>query len=76
MLPQSEINKWRLSKLAKLDRLYINSASNRILQRSNINYIEYKNQIFSNNSNIHLSAFDAASSYHPPFTITGSNIPK
>ena len=27
MLIQSDINKWRLSQLAKLDKLYINSAS-------------------------------------------------
>ena len=30
MLLQSDINKWSLSKLAKLDHLYINSASTRI----------------------------------------------
>ena len=64
MLLQSNINKWRLSQLVKLDKLYINYESNRLLQRSNIDLIEYKNQRFSNNSHIHLIACDAASSYN------------
>ena len=42
-LIQSNINKWMLSKLAKLDKLSINSASTILLQRSNIYFIEYKN---------------------------------
>ena len=31
MLLQSYINKWRLSQLSKIDQLYMNSASTRIL---------------------------------------------
>ena len=61
--------------MAKLDKLYINYVSTRRLQISNIYFIEYKNQIFPNNSRIHLRACDAASSYHFPYPIKGSNIP-
>ena len=57
--------------MAKPDQLYINYASTRLLQISKIN-----NQIFPNNSYIHLSACDSESSYHCPFPITGSKIPK
>ena len=39
MLLQSDISKCRLSQLAKLDKLYIYSASTRILQRYKINFI-------------------------------------
>ena len=60
MLLQSDINKWRLSKLDKLDKLYIYSASTRLLQRSKHDFIEYKNGIFPNNSHINLRACDAA----------------
>ena len=48
MLLQSDLNKWRLSKLEKLDKLYINYSSTRILQRSKIDFIEYNNQMFPN----------------------------
>ena len=34
MLLQSDISKWRLSLLAKLDKLYIHSVSTRLLQIS------------------------------------------
>ena len=74
MLLQLDLNEWRLSKLAKLDKLYINSASTRLLQRSNNDFIEYNNQKLPNNSCIHLRACDAASSYNFPSPITGSNI--
>ena len=40
MLLQSDLNKWRISKLAKLDKLYINSALTRLLERSNNYFIE------------------------------------
>ena len=40
MLLQSDINKWRVSTLSKLDKLYINYASNRLLQRSKHDFIE------------------------------------
>ena len=60
----------------KLHKLYINSASTRLLQISEIDLIEYKNQTFPNNLHTHLRACDAASSYHFPFSITGSKIPK
>ena len=76
MLLYSDINKWSLSQFAKLDKLYNNSASTRLLQRSNNYFIEYSNKIFSNNSYIHLRACNSASSYNFPFPITGSNIPK
>ena len=76
VLVQLDINKWRLLKLAKLDKLYINSASNRLLQRSKIDLIEYKNQIFPNDSHINLRASNVASSYHCTSPITESNIPK
>ena len=64
MLLQSDLNKLRLSHLAKIDKSYINFASTRLLQRSNIDLIEYKNQIFPNNSYIHLRSCDDASSYN------------
>ena len=76
MILQPDLNKWSLSKLAKLDKLYINSASTRFLQRYKINFIEYKNQKFPNNSHIHLRACDAESSYHCTSPIMGPNIPK
>ena len=46
MLLRSDMNKWRLSQFEKIDNLYINSASNRLLQIYKIDLIEYKNQIF------------------------------
>ena len=71
MLLNSGLNKWQLTQLAKLDKLYINAASTRILQRSKIYYIGYRNKIFPDNSNIHLRACNDASSYHCPFPILG-----
>ena len=62
--------------MLKLDKLYINSASTIILQIYNMDFIEYKNQIFPNNTHIHLKSCDAVSSYHFTSPITGSNIPK
>ena len=76
MLLQSDINKWRLSQLTKLDKLYINSASTRLLQRFNINLIEYKHQTSPKNSYIHLRACDDASSYNSHSPFTGPKIPK
>ena len=38
MLLQPDINKSRLSQLDKPDKLYINSASTRLLQRTEINF--------------------------------------
>ena len=65
-----------LSQLTKLDKLYNNSPSARLLQGCKIDFIEYKNQIFPNNPHIHLRVCDAASSYHFISPITGSNTPK
>ena len=62
MVIQSDLNKWRLSQLAKFDRLYINSVSTRISKKSKNDFIEYKNLLFPNNSHIHLRACDAVSS--------------
>ena len=76
ILFQSDLNKWRLSQYSKLDKLYINYAPIRLLQRSKLYFIEYKNQIFTSNSYIHLIACDDASSYRCPSPITCSNIPK
>ena len=76
MLLQSYLNKRRLSQLAKLDKLYINYASTRILQISKINFIEYKNQIFPNNPHINLRPCDAVLSYHCPYIITESFMKK
>ena len=76
MLLQSDLNKWRISQLAKPDKLYINYASTRLLQGSKNDFIAYQNKIFPNNSRIHLRAGDAVSSYHCTSTMTGSNIPK
>ena len=73
---QSDLNKWRISQLSKLDQLYINSGSNRLLEISKNDFIEYKKQIFPNNSRIHLRSCDASSSYHCYSPITGSKIPK
>ena len=41
-----------------------------------VDFIEYNNQIFPNNSHIRLQDCDAASAYYCPSTIMGSNIPK
>ena len=60
MLIQSDINKWRISQVNKLEKLYINSASTRLLQRSDNYFIEYNNQIFPNSSHIHLIAWNTA----------------
>ena len=64
MLLQSDLSKWRISQLSKLDKLYINSASTILLERSKNNFIEYKKQIFPNDSRLHLRACDDSSSYH------------
>ena len=58
MLLQSDLNKWRISQVEKLDKLYINYASTILLQRSKTYFIEYMNQIFPNNSHINLIARD------------------
>ena len=71
MLLQSYLNKWGLSQFSKLDELYINSVSTRILKISKNDFIEYKNQIFLDNSHKYLIAYDYASSYHCPYPITG-----
>ena len=76
MLLRSDINKVRLSQFSKLDQFYINYASTRILKISKNDFIEYNNQIYPNNSHIHLRSGDAASSYNFTFPITGSKIPK
>ena len=76
MLLQSDLNKWRLSKFSKLDKLYINSASTIPLKKYNIDFIEYKNQRFSNNSHIYLRDCDDASLYHCTYKITVLTIPK
>ena len=52
ILLQPYFNNWRLSQLAKLDKLYINYASPRLLQISKHDFIEYNNQIFPNSSHI------------------------
>ena len=39
MLLQSDLNKWRLPKLAKINKLYINSESTRLLKISEIYFI-------------------------------------
>ena len=49
----------------------MNYIPTRLLQRSNINLIEYKNHIFPNSSHIHFGACDAALSYHFTSPITG-----
>ena len=54
MLLQLDLNKWRFSPLAKLDKLYINSASSGILQRTKHDFIKYNNQIFPTISYIRL----------------------
>ena len=61
MLLQSDPNPWIISQVAKLDKLYINYASTRILERFKNDFIEYKKQIFRNDSHIHLRACDDAS---------------
>ena len=71
MLLWSDLNKWILSQLTKLDKLYINSASTRLLERSRNDFIEYKKQIFTDYSLIHLRACDDAS-YNCSSPITGS----
>ena len=59
ILLKSDLNKWRISQVEKLEKFCINSASTRLLQISKNDLIEYKNQTFSNNSHIHLRACDA-----------------
>ena len=76
MLLRSDLNKLRLTQFTKLYNLYINAASNRILQRYKTYYIEYKNQFFPKKSHINLRACDAVSLYNFPYPISGSKIPK
>ena len=76
MLLQSVLNKRRISKLAKLDKLYINPASTRLLEISKNDFIEYKKQIFPNDLYINLRYSDAALSYNCSSPITVSKIPK
>ena len=76
ILPKSDLNKWMISQVEKLDKLYINYVSTWLLQRYKHDFIEYNSQIFPNNSHIHLSACDDASSYHCPYPVTVSNIPQ
>ena len=64
-----------MSQVSKLDKLYIDSASTRILERSKNDFIEYKKKMFPNDSHINLRAYNAASSYNCSATINGSNIP-
>ena len=73
MLIQSDL---RLTQLAKIDKLYINSASTRLLQRSRIDFIEYKNGIFPKHYHINIIAYDDNSSYNCTSKIAGSKIPK
>ena len=40
MLLQSDLNKWRIPQSEKLDKLYINSASTRLLQISKNDFIQ------------------------------------
>ena len=53
MLLQSDINKLIISQLAKLYKLYINSTSTRLLETPKNDFIEYKKQIYPNDSHIH-----------------------
>ena len=48
MLLRSDLNKWRLTTLEKLDRLYINSISTAPFHISKIDFFKYNNQIFPN----------------------------
>ena len=75
MLLQSYINKWKILELSKLDKLYINTASTRLLEISKNDFIEYKKKN-PNYSHIHLRACDDASSYHCSSPTTVSKIPK
>ena len=76
MLLQSDLNKWRLLKMAKLDKFYINYDSTKVFQIFKFDFIKYNNQIFPNNSYINLRACDAVSSYNCQSKITASKIPK
>ena len=76
ILLQSDLNKWRISQLDQLEKLYIIFVSTRLLKIPNNYFIEYKNQTLPNNSHINLMACNAASSYHCTSTIKGLNIPK
>ena len=71
MLLKSDINKWRLSQLAKLYKLYNNSALTRLYQISKIYFIQYKNEIFINILYIHSISCDDVSSYHCASPIIG-----
>ena len=62
MFLKSDLNKWIISQLAKLYKLYINSTSTRLLERSKNDFIECKKHIFPNDSHIHLRACYSASS--------------
>ena len=53
ILLQYDWNKWRLKNLAQLDELYINAASNRLLQDLRNITLNKQDQIFTNNSHIH-----------------------
>ena len=73
---KSNLNKWRSTQLAQLDKLYINASLTKVLQICKKYYIKLKNNIFPNNSQIRIRACDDASSHHYPFPILGLKIPK
>ena len=54
MLIQSDLSKWRLSHLVKLDNLYTNSESTRLIQIYQNDFIEYNNKKFQINSHKNL----------------------
>ena len=76
MLLQSDLNKWMISLVDTLDKLYVRSELTTLLQKYKKCFIEYKNEIFSNDLHIHINSCDAASSYYFPSQNIGSNIPK
>ena len=47
-----------------------------LLKIHNKDYYEYKNEVFPNNSHIHIRLCDTESSYNCTSIITGSKIPK
>ena len=62
--------------IGKIETLYINVESTRLLQISKKYYYEYKNKICKNNLQINIRYCDAESSYSFNYPMVGSKISK
>ena len=65
-----------VNTIGKMKGFYINAASTRLLQISKKDKYEYNNQIFPNNSRIHIRARDYASLHRCLSPMMGSKLLK